>query len=604
MAEHSEEENGLEDLRRRIIGLGERSQRKSYFPQLQERIEELEQTNKALRESEKKYRTLVENVSIGIFRTSPMGNEPVIQANPAMAKIFGYDSVDEFLQVHPEDLYRDPHDREALIAILQKDGVVKDYEIWMKRKDGMEIVCSLFFSAITDHDGRIKWIDGVITDITERKKAEEVLRESESRLQLKLNSILSPEAEVDYKDLSSIIDVASLQALMDDHNRITKMPMAIMDLKGKLLVCSGWQDICTKFHRGNEEAKRFCFESDIIVSRNLRPGEIIAYRCKHGLIDVVTPLYIGDKHVANLFTGQFFYNEDEVDEQTFLAQAERYGFDADEYLEALHRVPRFSHEQVDAYMQFLTHLASMISDLSLSNVRSDKARQDLIHSNEELKQFAYVASHDLQEPLRMVVSYLTVLRMKYKDQLDPKAQGYMNYAIEGGERMRALIDDLLVYSRIDGQAKPLAPTDMNQVMESVISILRAPIEESGADIHVGPLPTVMADESQMVQVMQNLLSNAIKFHGAERPVIHVSAARNPEYWTFAVQDNGIGLNVEYAGRIFQMFQRLNPREKYPGTGVGLAIVKKIIERHGGQIWVDSEEGRGSTFFFTLPRGWG
>jgi len=603
MTEHSEEENGLEDLRRRIIGLGERSQRKSYFPQLQERIEELEQTNKALRESEKKYRTLVENVSIGILRTSPRGNEPVIQANPAMAKIFGYD-LDELLQVHPEDLYRDPHDREALMAILQKDGVVKDYEIWMKRRDGTEIICSLFYSAIPDHDGRIKWIDGVITDITERKKAEEVLKENESRLQLKLNSILSPEAEVDYRDLSSIIDVASLQALMDDHNRITKMPMAIMDLKGKLLVCSGWQDICTKFHRSNEEAKRFCFESDIVVSRNLRPGEIVAYRCKHGLIDVVTPLYIGDKHVANLFTGQFFYNEDEVDEQTFLAQAERYGFDAGEYLEALHRVPRFSHELVDAYMQFLIHLASMISDLSLSNVLSAKARQDLIHSNEELKQFAYVASHDLQEPLRMVVSYLTVLRMKYKDQLDPKAQGYMNYAIEGGERMRALIDDLLVYSRIDGQAKPLAPTDMNQVMKSVISILSASIEESGADIHVRPLPTVMADESQMVQVMQNLLSNAIKFHGPERPVIHISATRDPEYWTFAVQDNGIGLNVEYADRIFQMFQRLNPREKYPGTGVGLAIVKKIIERHGGQIWVDSEEGRGSTFSFTLPRGWG
>ena len=178
-----------------------------------------------------------------------------------------------------------------------------------------------------------------------------MLKENESRLQLKLNSILSPEAEVDYRDLSSIIDVASLQALMDDHNRITKMPMAIMDLKGKLLVCSGWQDICTKFHRSNEEAKRFCFESDIVVSRNLRPGEIVAYRCKHGLIDVVTPLYIGDKHVANLFTGQFFYNEDEVDEQTFLAQAERYGFDAGEYLEALHRVPRFSHELVDAYMR-------------------------------------------------------------------------------------------------------------------------------------------------------------------------------------------------------------------------------------------------------------
>jgi PAS domain S-box-containing protein len=233
-----------------------------------------------------------------------------------------------------------------------------------------------------------------------------------------------------------------------------------------------------------------------------------------------------------------------------------------------------------------------------------KNEENLTRSNAELQQFAYVASHDLQEPLRMVISYLSLLDKKYKDKLDPNAQEYIHYAVDGGKRMRLLIDDLLAYSRIDTQGKEFAPVAMNEVVEDVIKVLKVSIEQSKANIVVEPLPIIVADGTQMAQVMQNLLSNAVKFRGKERPIVHISATQGPREWTFAIKDNGIGLNMEHIDKLFQMFQRLNTREQYPGTGVGLAIAKKIVERHGGRIWVESEEGKGATFYFSIPKAGG
>ncbi len=227
-------------------------------------------------------------------------------------------------------------------------------------------------------------------------------------------------------------------------------------------------------------------------------------------------------------------------------------------------------------------------------------RKSLERSNAELQQFAYVASHDLQEPLRMVINYLSLLERKNKDKLDPKSLEYVNFAVEGGERMRQLVDNLLEYSRIETRGKGFALVDMQAVITKTLTLLKVPIEESGAVISVEPLPCIMADESQMIQVMQNLIGNSLKFHGLEPPKINISASKGADAWTFGVEDNGIGLNMIYAEKIFQMFQRLHSRAEYPGTGVGLAIAKKIIDRHGGRIWVESEEGKGATFFFTIP----
>ena len=230
-----------------------------------------------------------------------------------------------------------------------------------------------------------------------------------------------------------------------------------------------------------------------------------------------------------------------------------------------------------------------------------RAEENLRRSNEELQQFAYVASHDLQEPLRMVISYLTMLERRQKDKLDADAQEYIQYAVEGGKRMKELIDDLLAYSRVDTAANAFQTVEMNDLVERTLQLLKVPIEESGAIISVDILPSIDADESQIIQVVQNLIGNAIKFHGTERPRVRISAMSGPREWIFSVSDNGIGLNTEYSDRIFQMFQRLHTKEQYQGTGVGLAIAKRIIDRHGGRIWVESEEGEGATFFFTIPK---
>ncbi len=227
--------------------------------------------------------------------------------------------------------------------------------------------------------------------------------------------------------------------------------------------------------------------------------------------------------------------------------------------------------------------------------------EDLARSNAELQQFAYISSHDLQEPLRMVVSYLTLLDKRFDHQLDPQAREYINNAVEGGSIMRQLIDDLLEYSRLDVAGKEFVPVKMNEVLEYTIRVLKIPIEENNAQIVVGPLPVVNADEMQMILLMQNLVGNAIKFHGSERPVVQITAEPGPRDWVFTVKDNGIGLNTEYSDKIFQMFQRLHTKDRYPGTGIGLAIAKKIVERHGGRIWVESEEGKGATFHFTIPK---
>ncbi len=224
----------------------------------------------------------------------------------------------------------------------------------------------------------------------------------------------------------------------------------------------------------------------------------------------------------------------------------------------------------------------------------------LERSNEELQQFAHVASHDLQEPLRMVISYLSLLEKKYHNNIDDQAQQYIDFAMDGGVRMRGLIDDLLEYSGVETRGKDFLPVDMNGLLFKTMSVLKDPLTNSQAEVMIDSLPTIVADESQMIQVMQNLISNAIKFSGPQKPMIWISATIGSREWTFSVRDNGIGLDMEYSEKIFQMFQRLHTKDVYPGTGMGLAIAKKIIEWHDGKIWVESEEGKGATFFFTIP----
>ena len=225
---------------------------------------------------------------------------------------------------------------------------------------------------------------------------------------------------------------------------------------------------------------------------------------------------------------------------------------------------------------------------------------ELARSNAELEQFAYVATHDLQEPLRAVASCVQLLQKRYEGQLDEHAQEFITHAVDGTKRMQTLINDLLAYSRISTHAQEFAATDCEVVLEEALANLMVAISESGAVVTRDPLPTVSGDATQLTQLFQNLIGNALKFRGDPPPKIHVGAALENGDWRFSVADNGIGLESQYFERIFQVFQRLHTRKEYQGTGIGLAICKKVVERHGGRIWAESQPGEGATFCFTIP----
>lgn len=246
------------------------------------------------------------------------------------------------------------------------------------------------------------------------------------------------------------------------------------------------------------------------------------------------------------------------------------------------------------------NLSVDITDRKHAEQERERLIAELERSNRELQQFAYVASHDLQEPLRTVASYVELLARRYQGRLDPAADKYISYAVQGANRMSSLINDLLAYSRVSTRGRPFRPVDMNEVLKMVLADLESAIEESNALVTGHSLPTVKGDQSQLIQLLQNLIGNAIKFRRNDvRPVITVSGENKEGEWIFGVHDNGIGIDTRFHERIFQIFQRLHTREEFPGTGVGLAICKRIVERHRGRIWVASST-EGTSFYFTIP----
>lgn len=264
---------------------------------------------------------------------------------------------------------------------------------------------------------------------------------------------------------------------------------------------------------------------------------------------------------------------------------------------------REEYRFADAEIQFLSALADQAAiAIHNSQLHEMTVRQadELKRSNAELEHFAYVASHDLQEPLRMIRAYTSLLSRRYKDRLDQDANEFIAYAVDGATRMQGLINDLLAYSRVGTKGKELVPTDCEVLLGQTLAGLQVAIDESGATISHDPLPTVLGDDTQLGQLFQNLLGNAIKYRDNKPPEIYFGCKREGRQWLFSVRDNGIGIEPKYAEKIFVIFQRLHTREEYSGTGIGLAVCKRIVERHGGRIWVESEPGKGSTFYFTLP----
>jgi len=251
-------------------------------------------------------------------------------------------------------------------------------------------------------------------------------------------------------------------------------------------------------------------------------------------------------------------------------------------------------------LKLIDELEDSLEELTNTKEELERKSRELARSNDDLKDFAYSVSHDLQEPLRVVAGYVRLLERRYREKLDSNADEFIQYTVEGVKRMQALIKDLLEYSQVGTKEIQFKPIESSLAAGLAVGNLQTAIEENSAVVTYDELPTVTADFSQMSRLFQNLIGNAIKFRGKEIPEVHISAERKGNEWVFSVRDNGIGMDPRSTERIFVIFQRLHGREEYPGTGIGLAICKKIVERHGGRIWVESELGRGATFYFTIP----
>jgi PAS domain S-box-containing protein len=257
-------------------------------------------------------------------------------------------------------------------------------------------------------------------------------------------------------------------------------------------------------------------------------------------------------------------------------------------------------ERTTALEAMNTLLQREIAERKLAQEMMIIQTQQLAQSNAELEQFAYVASHDLREPLRKINSYTELLAKRYEGQLDERADKYIDYIVDGTIRMQQLITELLMYSRLGRVTPDPAPTNLSELLSGVLSDLELTIEETGAEITADPLPTLTVDARQIGRLFQNLLGNALKFRGSRPPSIQIAARQQKNEWIFSISDNGIGIEAQYLERIFLIFQRLHTRSEYPGTGIGLAVCKKIVENHNGRIWVESEPGKGTAFHFTLP----
>jgi PAS domain S-box-containing protein len=256
--------------------------------------------------------------------------------------------------------------------------------------------------------------------------------------------------------------------------------------------------------------------------------------------------------------------------------------------------------EIDLLQQLANQLTIAIYQAQLLENKTQYL-EELARSNTELEHFAYIASHDLQAPLGVIANYAELLERRYQDQLDARGKKFIQYLVEGAVQMQKMIEDLLEYSRVNRQQKPFEPTDCNLVVEEACTKLRVAIRKNQVSVTSDPLPVVMGDKNQLIQLIQNLISNAIKYRSDKPPIVHIRAQSQNNVWLFSVQDNGIGIDSKYYQRIFQIFQRLHTSEEYPGTGIGLAICQKIVERHGGQIWVEPNNHQGSTFYFTLSQ---
>lgn len=513
-----------------------------------EDITDRKKAEEALKESEKKFRELF-NQATDMLSLTELNDEGIIngyiEVNKTASKRLGY-SKEELLNMSPLDLYLDNSTIKKMVSELLEKGysIAENIQI---TKDGMQIPVEL-----NTHLFKLKGKNVVLSisrDISERKKAEESLRESVESKSKILNALIESEEKLN----------ATIESSPDS--------ITVSDLNLKITSCN---------------------QATVVMYGASSKDEIIGLR----IHDLVVPKY------HQLITETMSRLLREMKSVTLEVELYRKN---DSVFPA-----EISANVVKDVNGKPISFVGITKDIS-ERKNAEREREDLINdlkrSNKELQQFAYVASHDLQEPLRTIASFTELIERRYRGQLDKDADEFIEFIVDGTNRMQAMIKDLLQYSRVQTKGGEFTSTDIQKALDQALSNLKVSIEENNAEITHDELPTVVADEKQFIQLFQNLISNAIKFRKEEEPPkIHISACKDEEKneYVFAVSDNGIGMDPEQSKRIFEIFQRLHTREEYKGTGIGLAVAKKILERHGGRIWVESEPEKGTTFYFAIP----
>ena len=615
----------------------------------------------ALKESEERYRELVEQAGSIILRYDRDGR--LTFANEFAQRFFGF-SAGELLgrtavgTITPETGSSTGRDLAGMLrAIVRSPDAYAENESENITKDGRRVWVRWANRPIVGHDGEVREFLAIGTDITDRRTAEEALAVSEEKYRhffmhditgdfiaaadgrvldcnpafARIFGFPSIEAALSSSMAETYVTPGDREALLDRvrregmvkydarfRRRVDGTPIHVVenilgrfDDDGTLVETQGYVIEDTERHRA-EEGLRQSREWFRVMGEALPYG---VWRANaHGGAEYVSQSFLDLLEMTQEEQREFGWTHrlppDEV-----APMLERWmhcietGEDWDDEHHVLGpdgayhavltrgRPVRDQHGEIVAWVGINLD----IDDRKRAEEALREYAENLRRSNEDLERFAYVSSHDLQEPLRSIVSFSQLLERRYRGQLDADADEYIDFIVEGGMRMQALIQDLLAYSRVNTKRQELRPTDTEEVLAAVERNLAAPLLEGGAVLTHDPLPAVLADPLQLEQVLANLVSNAVKFRRPEVPLrIHVSARRLDGFWEFSVSDTGIGIEAEYFDRIFVIFQRLHTKETYPGTGIGLAIVKRIVDRHGGAVRVESAPGEGTTFVFTLP----
>lgn len=553
----------------------------------------------------------------------------IVSWNRGAEKLYGYTAAEavgkSILMLAPaegrEEIY-------SLLERIRRGESIEPHESVRLRKDGSCIDVSVSLAPVRNPRGEIAGAWLIARDITGRKRIEaEIrklnseleqrveertaeLRKSKREVQRKLDCIISPEGALSTLEPHDVLDTDAIQPLLEGMYRITGVPLAIIDLGGKVVASTPWQEVCTKFHRAHPDSCQNCLESDCQLTTGVPAGQFKIYKCKNNMWDVVTPIMLGERHLANLFTGQFLSDDEPFDEEVFAAQARKYGYDEPAYLEALRRAPRLSRDRVRTAMQVYSQLATVLSTLGYGGVKLARAMAETARTNTELQasvaeleRFAYTVSHDLRAPLRHLDGFLSLLSRRCYSSVDEQGRHYIDNTLRASQRMGRLIDELLQFSRLGRADMRKGPVDLNRIVEEVRRELEPETQGRVIRWAIEELPVVVGDQPMLRQVIENLLGNALKFT-RQREVAEIRIGTQPAdngAVVVRITDNGAGFDMRYYDKLFQVFQRLHAEDEFEGTGIGLANVRRIVERHGGAVWAEGAVEAGAKFCFSLPQ---